>query len=176
MAWPGLKWLTIMVFWWQLLALCSFFTEMQPLHKRSSASFTLSNVALMWRLSWFLCKKHSWGRTLCIKMGEGCFGSIQLINNFVSVHTPLWGKFDLDSAPKGSWSQHDFEAFGHKEIALYKKFTVAPSLVSCGRKPYMGLTHDHSSHFWSYSHSHENQALALATARFSWEWLYVKND
>jgi hypothetical protein len=57
-------------------------------------------------------------------MGEGCFGSIQLINNFVSVGTPLWGKFDLDSAPKGSWSQHDFEAFGHKEIALYKKFTV----------------------------------------------------
>ena len=59
-------------------------------------------------------------------MGEGCFGSIQLIDNFVSARTPLWGKFDIDCAPKGSWSQHDFEALGHKEIALYKKFTVAP--------------------------------------------------
>ena len=59
-------------------------------------------------------------------MGEGCFGSIQLIDNFVTAGNPLWGKFDLDSAPKGSWSQCDFEAFGQKEIALYKKFTVTP--------------------------------------------------
>ena len=63
---------------------------------------------------------------MCTKMGEGWFGSIQLIDNFVSVHTLRWGKFGVDSYPKGSWSQRDFEAFGHKEIALDKTFTVAP--------------------------------------------------
>jgi hypothetical protein len=73
-------------------------------------------------------------------MGEGCFRSIQLINNFVSVHTPLWGKFDLYSYPNQSPSQGDFEAFGHKEIALHKKIAVAPLikyLLECQKRRQM---------------------------------------
>jgi hypothetical protein len=61
-----------------------------------------------------------------MKMGEGCFESIQLIDNFVSARTLRWGKFGVNSYSNRSWSQGDFEAFGHKEIALDKTFTVAP--------------------------------------------------
>ena len=64
-----------------------------------------------------------------MKMGEGSFESIQLIDKFVSAHTFCWGKNGVNSYPKGSWSQRDFEAFGHKEIALDKTFTVAPPLI-----------------------------------------------
>ena len=63
-----------------------------------------------------------------MKMGEGCFESIQLIDTFVSARYLCWGKFGVNSYPKGSWSQHDFEGFLHKEIALDKTFTVAPPL------------------------------------------------
>ena len=102
--------------------------------KETTTLLALSNVAPMPTKSWFLCRMFTWGRTLCSKMGEGCFRSIQLIDNFVSAHTPLWGKFDLYSYPNQSPSQGDFEAFGHNDIALHKKNCCCPPYLQGKRE------------------------------------------
>ena len=49
---------------WNALLWCSHLRVMHPHIKQTSTLFALSS-ALMPRLSWFLCTKHSWGRTLC---------------------------------------------------------------------------------------------------------------
>jgi hypothetical protein len=114
------------VWWCNHISLIQLFLMMCSPIKETATLLALSNVAPMPTKSWFLCRMFTWGRTLCSKMGEGCFRSIQLIDNFVSAHTPPWGKFDLYSYPNQSPSEGDFKAFGHKEIALHKKFAVAP--------------------------------------------------
>ena len=68
------------------------------------------------------------GENFVLENGRGLLWIYSIDQQFCECSYPLLGKVGVDSYSKGSWSQHDFEAIGHEEIALDKTFTVAPPL------------------------------------------------